>query len=62
MAHLVEHHLVGNSHARGAIFEFERGRDEERLRDLAGLVRVLEDVPCITPVAPPLEADLLALW
>src|SRR5271165_2840408 len=33
--------------------------DEERLDDLAGLVRVLEDVPCVSAVAPPLEADIL---
>ena len=50
--------LVGHGHARLAVFEFERGVDEEGFDHLPDLVRVLENVPGVGAVAPSLEADI----
>src|SRR5580658_3129437 len=58
LGRLIFHNLVGHGHARLAVFEFERGVDEEGLDHLPDLVRVLENVPGVGAVAPALEADI----
>ena len=53
------HHLVGDGDARLTILEFEHGMDEVGLYPLAFLIRVLEHMPRVGAVPPPLEADIL---
>src|SRR6202167_2354604 len=58
LGRLVFHSLIRHGHARLAVFEFERGVDEEGFDHLPDLVRVLENVAGVGAVAASLEADI----